>query len=227
MTTTANNEKKASKAKKITSWILSAISILFLLIAAFFLIVTMVAHKKDSRAVEIFGYSFSLVQTDSMTGEIEVGELITVKMCVIDEAKVGTNAVYIASSGPLKGQQIVHKVIKADADEKGSYIVTQGVKEGAPIDNPVYAEQFVGIAVRHSVFWGRVAKFFSTPVNWILILTLIIGIPSIYWLIMKIIKLSKEAKRERAASNEEEREKLKQEILEEYQRQEKDNDRDE
>ena len=223
MTSTPNNAKNTSKAKKVASWVLSAISILFLVIAAFFLIATMVAQKKDSRAVEIFGYSFSVVQTDSMTGEIEVGELITVKICDIDAAKVGDNAVYIASGGPLKGRQIVHKVIKVDTDEQGSYIVTQGVKEGAPIDNPVYAEQFVGIAVRHSAFWGRVAKFFSTPVNWILIITLVIGLPCIYWLIMKIIKLSKEAKREKA----EEREQLKQEILEEYQRQEKDSDRDE
>ena len=224
MDSSAKTKKNESKAKKITSWILSAISILFLVIAVFFLIATIAAQKKESRAVEIFGYSFSIVQTDSMTGEIEVGELITVKICKIDEAKVGVNAVYIASSGPLEGRQIVHKVIKAGVDEKGSYIITQGVKEGAPIDNPVYAEQFVGIAVRHSAFLGRVAKFFSTPVNWILILALVIGIPCTYWLIMTIIKLRKEAKQEKTESSAAEREKLKQQLLEEYQQKEN-NDR--
>ena len=198
MDSDTKNEKQSGRAKKIISLIVTGISILFLLLALFFLIVSFVAKKRDSRAVEIFGYSFSLVQTDSMTGEIEVGELITVKICEIEEAEVGANAVYIASDGPLKGQQIVHKVIKADTDEKGSYIVTQGVKAGAPIDNPVYEEQFVGIVVRHSSFWGSIAKFFATPVNWILILAIIIGVPCIYVLIRLIIRYSKEAKREKS-----------------------------
>ena len=193
-------EKTANKsavAKKVVSWVLTGISILFLLMALFFLIASIVARKKDNRAVEIFGYSFSIVQTDSMTGEIEVGELITVKICTIEKAEIGTSAVYIAASGPLIGHQIVHKVIEVGADENGTYIVTQGVKEGAPVDDPVYSEQFVGIVVRHSMFWGRLAKFFATPINWLLILTVIVGIPCIYLLVKLIIRYNKEAKKEK------------------------------
>ena len=201
MDSAEKQEKRDGKTKKILSWIATGISILFLLIALFFLIVSLVAQKRESRAVEIFGYSFSLVQTDSMTGEIEVGELITVKICGIEEAEVGLNAVFIATDGPLKGQQIVHKIIRIDSDEQGEFIVTQGVKTGAPVDDPVYGEQFVGIAVRHSKFWGGVAKFFSTPVNWILILTVIIGVPCICMLIRLIIRYSKEAKREKQDSS--------------------------
>lgn len=189
---TVKNKKKASQ---ILSWVVTGISILLLVIAAFFLIVTLVAKKNDSRAVSIFGYSFSIVQTDSMTGEIEAGELITVKLCTIEKVEIGSNAVYIAASGELMGQQIVHKVI--EVNEQGGYIITQGVKEGAPVDDPVYAEQFVGIAVSHSMFWGKIANFFATPFNWILILAIVVGLPCIYTLIKLIVKYSKEVKEER------------------------------
>lgn len=221
-------EKKQpqSKRKKIASWIVTGICILFLVLSVVLLILCFVAKRNESRSVEIFGYSFSVVETDSMAGEIEVGELITVKICSIEKAEVGANAVFIAQSGPIKGRQVVHKVIKADSDENGSYIITQGVKEGAPVDEPVYAENFVGIVVRHSVFWGKVAKFFGTPVNWILILAIVIGIPVIYALIKLIVKYGKEAKKEKAESAAAEREKLKREILEEYQRNENKDDRE-
>ncbi len=221
-------EKKQpqSKWKKVASWIVTGICILFLVLSVILLILCFVAKKNESRSVEIFGYSFSIVETDSMTGEIEVGELITVKICSIEKAKVGANAVFIAQSGQVKGRQVGHKVIEAGSDERGSYIVTQGVKEGAPVDEPIYAENFVGIAVRHSVFWGKVAKFFATPVNWILILAIIIGIPVIYALIKLIIKYSKEAKNEKAEDAAAEREKLKQEILEEYQKSQNKDDRE-
>ncbi|MDE6411838.1 MAG: hypothetical protein K2L02_04800, partial [Clostridia bacterium] len=205
-----------SKRKKIVSWIVTGICILFLVLAVVLLILCFVAKKNESRSVEIFGYSFSVVETDSMTGEIEAGELITVKICGIEEAGVGANAVFIAESGQLKGRQVVHKVIKAAEDERGNYIVTQGVKAGAPIDDPVYSENFVGLAVRHSAFWGKVAKFFGTPVNWILILAIVIGIPVIYTLIRMIIKYGKELKKEKAEREAAEREKLKREILDEY-----------
>ena len=195
-------KKTKSKAEKIASGIITGISILFLVIAIFFLIVTLVARGNGRRAVSIFGYSFSIVQTDSMTGEIEVGELITVKICGIERAEVGMNAVYIASSGQLKGQQIVHKVIQTDVDEKGAYIVTQGIKEGASVDAPVHSEQFVGIAVSHSRFWGSVMRFFGTPVNWLLILVILVGIPGIYMLVKLIIRYSKEAKEEKNNTDE-------------------------
>ena len=192
--------KPKSRAEKIGSGIVTGISVLFFVLALFFLISTVVAHKKGNRSVELFGYSFSIVQTDSMTGEIEVGELITVKICGIEQAEVGTNAVYIAQDGPLKGQQIVHKVIEVATDEQGRYIITQGVKEGASVDDPVYGQQFVGIAVSHSVFWGKIARFFSTPINWLLIIVIIIGIPGIYELIKLIVRYSKEVKKEKEES---------------------------
>lgn len=221
----ASGKTKKTKGKKIVSCIVAVICVLLSAVAVFLLIVSIIAKKNDSRSVEIFGYSFSVVMTDSMTGEIEAGELIAVRICDIEEAEIGSNAVYIASDGVLKGRQIVHKVIKVGTDENGTFLLTQGVKAGAPVDAPVYKEQFVGLAVGHSVFWGGVAKFFSTPANWILILTLIIGVPCIFSLVKLIVKYSKEVKQEKAAAAAKEREALKQKILEEYQKEENQNDR--
>ena len=204
------------KRKKIISWVVSAVCILFLLLAIVLITLCYLSTRTGNRSVDIFGYSFSVVRTDSMSPEIKAGELITVKTCDISEATEGCNAVFIATEGELKGMQIVHKVVRIGSDERGAFIVTQGLKEGAPEDAPVYQETFVGIAVRHSVFWGKIATFFSTPVNWVLFFILLVGVPVVYTLTKKVVRFSKEAKKEKAQTRSEERERLKQELLEDY-----------
>ncbi len=215
MSTDKINRK--AKCKRILSWIVTILCIIFLLIAVFLVALCYLAIRNGSRSVEIFGYSFSIVQTDSMSPEIGVGELITVKICGIEEAEVGANAVFIETRGELTGLQIVHKVIRTDSDEKGVFIVTKGVKEGAPEDQPVYQETFVGIAVKHSAFWGKVASFFASPVNWVLILILLIGIPAVYMFTKMVVRFYKESRKEKAQADTAEREKLKLELLREYQ----------
>ena len=84
----------------------------------------------------------------------------------------------------------------------------------------------MGIVVRHSVFWGKVVKFFGMPVNWILIFAIVIGIPLIYTLIKMIIKFGKEVKKEKTENSAAERERLKQQLLEEYRRSKNKEDRE-
>lgn len=193
-------EKSREMWKKVSSWIVTVVCIVLCVLAVIMLILTFAARKNGHRAVEIFGYSFSVVETDSMTGEIEVGELITVKICNIRDTEIGAHAVYIASEGSLAGRQIVHKVVETGIDEKGFFIITKGVKEGAPLDKPIYEadNRFVGIAVSHSVFFGKVAEFFSSPENWILLLALLVGVPCVYAAIKLVVRYAGEAKREKS-----------------------------
>ena len=221
-------EKSRGNWKKVCSWIVTVVCIVLCVFAVVLLVLNVAAGKSERRSVEIFGYSFSLVETDSMTGEIEAGELITVKICDIREAAVGLNAVYVAAEGLLAGRQIVHKVIDSGTDERGFYLITQGVKEGSPVDKPVYESEnrFVGIAVRHSAFFGKVAKFFASPENWILLLALIVGIPSVYASVKLVVKFGREVKKEKSTVSLRQ-EDPKEKISEDTKRSENDNDRKE
>lgn len=175
------NKAKIRKAISIT---LTVLAVLIFACAVFVFALTAYAKSNGKQAV-LFGYSFSVVMTDSMTPEIQVGELVTVKNCPIESVEIGENAVYIAQSGALKGQRIIHKVEEKDVDGEGkTFIRTRGVKEGAPLDAPVYAEAFVGIGVSHSVFLGKIVVFFSNTVNWVCLLVFLFGV----WLGVRQIK---------------------------------------
>ncbi len=158
-----------AKTKKILSIVFTVLAGIIFLFAIFVFIVTVKA-KAENKSPEFFGYSFSIVATDSMTPEIEVGELICVRSCDITEVEVGDNAVFMKVGGPLDGKRIVHKCIETGSDENGAYIITKGVKQFADIDGKTYGENFVGICTSHSAFLGGVATFFTRVENWIFLL---------------------------------------------------------
>lgn len=186
-----------AKIKKAVSIAVTVLAVLIFAFAACIFALSVYA-KSNGKQAALFGYSFSVVLTDSMTPEIAVGELVIVKHCSIERAELGDNAVYIAQSGPLEGNRIIHKVEKKGVDENGNaYIQTRGVKQGATLDAPVYAEAFVGIGVYHSAFLGGVVRFFSNTWNWVFLAVFLFGI----WLgVRQIRKLISYAKPENAES---------------------------
>ncbi len=183
--------KGKKKAGKIVGVVLSS---LFLIIALSIFANTLY-YRARGQQPKFFGYYFSVVATDSMTPEIKVGDMIIVKSCDISKAEKGQNVVFTSLSGYLKGNNIVHKAIEVGEDEQGRYIVTQGVKQGAPVDtDKVRADNFVGIAVTNSAFLGKIVVFFSKFENWLLIIVLVAVAIFASHQIKKIISASKEDK---------------------------------
>ena len=183
--------KSNQKAKKAISIVLTVLSVLIFVFAVCIFALSVYA-KSNGKQATLFGYSFSIVLTDSMEPEIKVGELVVVKHCSIEKAQIGENAVYIAPEGHrLEGQRIIHKIIRKDQDDAGTFIVTQGVAAGAPEDAPVYADYFVGIGVAHSAFLGAVVGFFSNTLNWIFLAVFLFGIWLAVRQIRKLISYSK------------------------------------
>jgi len=166
-------------------------SLLFLLAASIF-IISVTARASGSQP-EFFGFSFSVVLTDSMTPEIEVGDLVVVRRCDITEVEEGQNAVFISRSGTIEGQRIIHKVVETGTDDEGAYLRTQGVKTGAPVDEEyVRADNFVGVEAFHSTFFGGVVSFFSKAQNWIIVAVIAALLIFAGKQVRKIIKYSKE-----------------------------------
>ena len=236
-------EKKEKGKNKVFSIVCFCIAAAFFLLAVTIFILASQA-KKQNKPLTVFGYSTSIVVTDSMKGEIEVGDLIVVKETTIDKINVGDNAVfvYIGSEEKIKGERVVHKVTFKGTDENGEiYLITKGVNNLTEDADRVTAANFVGKEISHNSFFGKIFGFFSRTENIFYLIVLVIVVPFIVKQTRKIIRLVGESKRENGGngtddkadesgeqgnhgSDEEERERLRQEILKEYGVNDKEND---
>lgn len=179
------------KLKKVISITSCALSILIFLTALYIGIVSTVARSRGEQP-SVFGYSFSIVVTDSMHGEIEVGELIIYSQTEIGSIEQGDNIVFVARSGAVAGRSVVHKVNQIGVDEQGVFIETKGVNNDLPDEDYVRADNLLGIVVHHSAFLGIIVSFFSNIVNVIILFVVLIAVFVAVKQIVKIVRLIKE-----------------------------------
>lgn len=138
---------KKSLAKKI----FSIISIVILIISVIIFSIIVVARARGE-IPGIFGYSFHIVVTDSMTPEIVEGDMVICRKTPAKDIKEGDDILFTSPDPALRGITIVHRVIQVLPD---GGLVTQGIKQGAPVDTyPVYSIK--GKAVAVSSFFGKV-----------------------------------------------------------------------
>ncbi len=142
--------KKATKTKSIISKIISGISVSILLVCLALVVYSTISLAKN-RFVRFFGYSFHIVVTDSMTPEINVGDLVVAQKTDNEEIKLGDDIVFFSNDPVLKGHMVVHRVVGINED--GSFD-TQGIKVGAPIDS-YPASDIVGKVVSANTFFGK------------------------------------------------------------------------
>lgn len=177
-----------NKLKKVISITSYALSILIFVTALYIGIVSTVARSRGEQP-SVFGYSFSIVVTDSMQGEIEVGELIIYNRTEIGGIEEGDNIVFVARSGAVAGQSVVHKVNKIGVDEQGIFLETKGVNNDLPDEEYVRADNLLGIVVHHSAFLGLIVSFFSNIVNVIILFVVLIAVFVAIKQIVKIVRL--------------------------------------
>ncbi len=183
--------KIKNKAAYIICVVLTA---LILLCAVAVFTVTLIARSQNKEA-SFFGYSFALVVTDSMEPEIATGSFILIKNCEISQDLDGENVVFVSRSGLLTGERIVHKVIATEVADGEIYLTTQGVKDGAPVDDDkVTSENFVGVCVFTSYAIGVVVSFISD--YGVPLAIAIIALPVIYSQIKRVVGAIKECKDE-------------------------------
>ncbi len=155
--------------------IVSLVLAIIIFVLALFIMFTIVNAKANDEPIYLFGYSFLVVVTDSMTPEIKVGDFVLAKKVHIEDVNLGDNVVFISSGGALKGYKIIHKCIKIDVDGDKVALTTQGVKDGAPVDiYPVYKDGLVGVEVWQSSTLGAIVTFLSNIWNWIFIVVLLL-----------------------------------------------------
>ena len=105
--------------------------------------------KKDY--VNVFGYTYFVVKTGSMSGTLEVDDIIIVKLC--KDAKLNDIITYINDDGEIITHRLVRKV--------SGKLIAQGDVNNAE-DNPITNDQLIGVvklAISPSFILKLVATF--------------------------------------------------------------------
>jgi len=133
---TNQNAPKRSIGKKISTAILIVVFTFLLVCAASVITTKFIYHKPAA----LFGYRIVKIVTDSMSPEIPAGSYILVKNIDGADVQEGDVVVHIPAYGAFAGMPMTHKCVKGpyyDVNYQQTCILTQGTKEGAPIDAPV------------------------------------------------------------------------------------------
>ena len=112
---------------------------------------------------KFFGISFHVVVTNSMSGEIERGDIIVVRKKDISNVKVGQNILFINQD---LGQNVVHKVIEKD----NNTLITAGIYPSLKMDSEyVTNANFIGVAKQSEVL-TILYKIFTNFLFWLIFL---------------------------------------------------------
>lgn len=146
--------------KKIIKSSLSIFIQLSMLLIIGCLVITSVQRAKGKQP-NLFGYTIYVIQTDSMTGELEVGEAILSKRNA--KYEVGSVVTFISQSGLLKGHPITHKIVKVYEENGIEMVQTQGVKPGAVLDTPIRADQIEAVMLKKINLPVNTVNFLQKP----------------------------------------------------------------
>lgn len=205
--------------KKVADIVIGIVIALILVVSVFFIVANATRGEKD--VPQLFGLTFASVQTDSMTGTFEVGDIVVAK--VVDEnSEINTDDI-ISYFEVVNGQRIIktHRVVRIETVGSTVWYYTQGDKAGLPEDpQPKSRDQLVAVYQFHIGGLGGFIDFLREPLGFILIIVLPILIV-IAWEIYKLIVLYVEHKKaqileESNSAKAESMEEMKAKIIQDY-----------
>lgn len=178
----AKNTNIIKKTSSIVSYLLFAV-IIVIIATVLFQIIT-------GRETQVFGYRLYVVVTDSMTPELEVGDVILSKSIEPEDIKIDDVVTFIGVEGAQKGLIITHKVVREPYYEEGKgYILTQGVKQFSTVDPPVPLENVQAVMVRKMTLLSGLFRLLRTPFGFILM----IFMPLLLITIIQLVKVTKKS----------------------------------
>lgn len=214
--------------KKIYQWIVSGLIVLFFSLTIYVLVAGTIAMK-NKEMISLFGYTYSVVPTDSMEPEIMVGDSVIAKKVDFEDLEIGNDIIYHYVTDKLD-IFIVHRIIR---EENGGFI-TQGINNNSEDDVLVTEDNYVA-----KVVWsGKAANIGELVLHnrdlIFLILTIVLLLICVNGVfdILKILEAKKkleyeESEKEAISSTEitdELREKLRKEVEKELMNQNNEND---
>ena len=211
-----NQESQELKSKKILNNILKVLGGIIVLLVAYIILKVIIAALTGTIPT-IFGVSLFLVQTPSMEGTIEVGDLVVVKHSSFAKAEVNDIISFfcIDPNQPIYGEAIVHRVIEITPSGE---LVTKGDANLAEDLYGVNSGNYIGKVIYVSTFLGKIFSGISSSYAIVFVIVIAVLLNIAVFEIKKILKLKKEENEE---SKEAEQERLKQELLEEIKKETK------
>ncbi len=214
--------------KKLISGILIAVTIIFIGVAISIMILGTRAQK-NNELFFIFDYSFSVVPTDSMIGDlpdsIDIGDVVIIKRSPFEDIKIGDVIVYqdvVTIGGRARNLLVIHRVVGYHLD--GGF-ETKGDNPANSVDpNPVTLDNFQGEFHSKITFLRPLVNLITNSKNIIfLVLFTVLAILLVLELVKiyktfnkeKEEKLEEKHQREMAEMKKEQQQKLYKEILEE------------
>lgn len=186
---------------------------IFCFFCTLILIILGIKANRSDNIVRIFGYSFSVVATDSMEDTIMAGDMIFIKSVPFQEIEEDDIIVFWSNAA---NRYIVHRVV---AKEDGK-LYTKGDNPRATLDpEPVTEENFFGIVKRHGKFLNignLLLNYRDIVYGLIVFLFGFIVVKEIINIVNNVKKAKEEELREKALSRlrEEEKERLRRELEE-------------
>lgn len=179
--------------KKIGTIVISVILWAIILLAALYAFTTM-ATKDDQSVATILGYTPMTVETNSMKPTFQSGDLIFIKKCDTSKLKEGD---IITFHTIIDNQYALntHRIQKIDEVNGVRSYTTVGDNNNGVADQHVISDgDIVGKYIGHVTGLGKVMKFLSSSMGFLIVIVLpmlLFFIYQVYNLIMISIRLKK------------------------------------
>ena len=179
--------------KKIGTIVISVILWAIILLAALYAFTTM-ATKDDQSVANILGYTPMTVETNSMKPTFQSGDLIFIKKCDTSKLKEGD---IITFHTIIDNQYALntHRIQKIDEVNGVRSYTTVGDNNNGVADQHVISDgDIVGKYIGHVTGLGKVMKFLSSSMGFLIVIVLpmlLFFIYQVYNLIMISIRLKK------------------------------------
>ena len=186
----------SEKAKKIIGKIVTGLAIFFfaLTVIIIFLGVRSLASNKP---MMFFGYTYSVVPTESMEPDIHAGDFVISKRVPFEELQVGDDIIYYSESEDI---YIIHRIINIE----DGLIYTKGINNPVADKDPVTKDNYISKAIWNGSLAG-VGNVVAKNRMYIFILMIII---LAFVFLSEVYKIMKKKNEDKEAKQEAEKEAL-------------------
>ena len=186
----------SEKAKKIIGKIVTGLA-LFFFVLTLIIIFLGVRSLASNKPMMIFGYTYSVVPTESMEPEIHAGDFVISKKVPFDEIVVGDDIIFYSESEDIF---IIHRVI----NKEGDLLYTKGINNPVADSDPVTRDNYISKAIWNGNLAG-VGNVVAKNRMYIFILMIII---LLFVFLSELYKILKKKNEDKEAQQEAEKEAL-------------------
>lgn len=186
----------SEKVKKVLGKVVTGLAIFFFVLTVIIIFIG-VRSLASNKPMMIFGYTYSVVPTESMEPDIHVGDFVISKRVPFEDLKIGDDIIYYSEAEDI---YIIHRIINIEGDE----IHTKGINNPVADTNPVTKDNYISKAIWNGNLAG-VGNVVAKNRMYIFILMVII---LLFVFLSEFYKIIKKKNEDKEAKQEAEKEAL-------------------